>query len=118
MDKWEEMELKANSGDVYERAESAEYWYTEFAKLKQKTGGKIPAGYNEENKARAIIKRFSDIPPGKPEWLWEGHIPRGMFVIIGGDPGQGKSAVGLDIAARISAGLPFIHSSLAIGRNE
>jgi len=118
MDKWEEMELKANSADVHDKAEAAEYWFNEFSKLKLKTGGKVPAGYKEDDKARAIIKRFSDIPPGKPDWLWEGHIPRGMFVIIGGDPGQGKSAVGLDIAARISTGKPFIHSSLPIGRNE
>jgi predicted ATP-dependent serine protease len=115
MDKWERMEQLVNSQDADEKAESAEYWYTEFVKLKKATGGKVPAGYNEENKARAIIKPFSEIPTGKPEWLWEGHIPLGMFVIIGGDPGQGKSAVGLDIAARVSAGLPFIHSSLAIG---
>ena len=118
MDKWEEMELKANSGDPYEKAEAAEFWYNQFSKLKTKTGGKVPAGYKEENKPRAIIKKFSDIPPGKPEWIWEGHIPRGMFVIIGGDPGQGKSAVGLDIASRISTGRPFIHSSLAKGGNE
>jgi len=108
MDKWEEMEMKANSSDVYEKAESAEYWYGEFAKLKRAAGGKIPTGYKEEIKTRAIIKKFSDIPQLKPDWLWEGHIPRGMFVIIGGDPGQGKSAVGLDIAARVSAGLPFL----------
>ena len=108
MDKWEEMELKANSTDINEKAEAAEYWYSEFSKLKVKAGGKVPAGYKEEEKLRAIIKKFSDIPPGKPEWLWEGHIPRGMFVIIGGDPGQGKSAVGLDIAARVSNGNPFI----------
>jgi predicted ATP-dependent serine protease len=113
MDAWEMNEQKVNSSDVYDKAEAAEFWYNEFSKLKIKTGGKVPAGYKEEEiKPRAIIKPFSEIPTGKPEWLWEGHIPRGMFVIIGGDPGQGKSAVGLDIAARVSTGRPFIQLAL------
>ena len=117
MDKWEEMELKANSNDLYEKAESAEFWYTQFSKLKLKTGGKVPAGFKDEFKIKAKIKKFSDIPIRKPQWLIEGHIPLGMLAIIGGDPGQGKSAVGLDIAARISNGL-FIHSFFPIGKPE
>ena len=101
-------ELKVNSTDIHDRAEAAEFWYSQY--IKQNHGGKLP---KSQSKKRAVIRRFSDIPQNKPEWLWEGHIPRGMLTIIAGDPGQGKSAVALDIAARVSSGKPFIHSLLS-----
>lgn len=37
-------------------------------------------------------------------WLWPGKIPYGMVTLIEGDPGQGKSTVTLDLAARLSTG--------------
>ena len=95
---WEEMALSADPAD---RDKALEYFQKQSVKQQKKP---------DANGSKAVIKKFSDIPPGKPEWLWPGHIPRGMLVIIGGDPGQGKSSVGLDIAARVSAGFPFVFS--------
>jgi hypothetical protein len=38
------------------------------------------------------------------EWLWEGRIPRGKLTIVEGDPGTGKSAIVMDLTARVSSG--------------
>ena len=37
-------------------------------------------------------------------WLWHGRIPLGKLTVLDGDPGQGKSSLLLDIAARVSTG--------------
>ncbi len=41
------------------------------------------------------------------EWLWPGWIPRGMLTLLGAAPGAGKSFLALDLAWRITTGLPF-----------
>jgi hypothetical protein len=40
----------------------------------------------------------------KVEWLWPGRLARGLVTVLDGDPGQGKSAVSLNLAARVTAG--------------
>src|SRR5262249_36958573 len=37
-------------------------------------------------------------------WLWENRIARGKLTLIAGDPGLGKSQIGLDLVARQSSG--------------
>jgi hypothetical protein len=37
-------------------------------------------------------------------WLWRGYVPLGKLTILDGDPGLGKSAVTLDLAARVTRG--------------
>jgi len=43
------------------------------------------------------------------EWLWKGRIPLGAVTILDGDPGDGKSSLTYDWAARVSTGraMPF-----------
>lgn len=41
------------------------------------------------------------------EWLWSGYFPTGKLVIIEGDPGDGKSVMTCDLAARFSTGSPL-----------
>ncbi|MDA0810857.1 MAG: AAA family ATPase [Verrucomicrobia bacterium] len=41
------------------------------------------------------------------DWLWPGHIPRGMVTLLAGEAGVSKSSICCDWAARLSAGLPF-----------
>ena len=41
------------------------------------------------------------------EWLWSGRFAIGAMAIVSGNPGLGKSSVTLDIAARVSSGIPF-----------
>jgi hypothetical protein len=40
-------------------------------------------------------------------WLWAGRIPLGKLTILDGDPGLGKSVLTLDLAARVTRGLPM-----------
>ena len=48
------------------------------------------------------ITLLSDVTPEQVRWLWPGYIPLGKLTVIDGDPGNGKSTVMCDIAARVS----------------
>ncbi len=50
------------------------------------------------------ISDLSSITIEPVRWLWKGRIPESKLTIVGGDMGDGKSFVTLDIAARVSAG--------------
>ncbi len=50
---------------------------------------------------------LSDVKPERIEWFWYGRLARGKVTIMDGDPGQGKSVLSVDIAARISTGSPW-----------
>jgi hypothetical protein len=52
---------------------------------------------------------LADLPDQPQEWLWPGRIPCGALTLLCGDQGRGKSLVALDMAARVSAGLPWPH---------
>ncbi len=47
-------------------------------------------------------------------WLWPDRIPIGAVTVLEGDPGQGKSLVTYDLAARITTGRPLPETSAAI----
>ena len=47
---------------------------------------------------------FSEVESQQIKWLWYPFIPYGRFTIIQGDPGDGKTTLGLNIAARLSKG--------------
>src|SRR5829696_8789356 len=40
-------------------------------------------------------------------WLWPARIPIGKLTLLDGDPGLGKSAIMLDVAARITRATPL-----------
>ena len=40
-------------------------------------------------------------------WLWSRRIPFGFLTLLDGDPGLGKTAVTLDLAARLTTGRPL-----------
>ena len=61
-----------------------------------------------------IVRRVSDVPRSKLEWLWPGRIPLGKLTLLAGDPGLGKSMVSIDIAARVSRGGSWPDSSLIL----
>jgi hypothetical protein len=42
--------------------------------------------------------------PEPVTWLWPGWLAAGKLAVLDGDPGQGKSLVTLDLAARLSRG--------------
>ena len=51
-----------------------------------------------------VTQRASDIEPEPVDWLIEGAIPMGMMVVIGGQPGMGKSQIAIKLAAAITTG--------------
>lgn len=60
-----------------------------------------------EPKAELIGQLLSTVEAEVPRWLWRQRIPLGKLTIIEGDPGNGKSALAIDLAARVSVGRDF-----------
>ena len=54
--------------------------------------------------AIAVMRRASAIEPRAVRWLWPKRIPFGKLTLFAGDPDEGKTAVALDIAARVTTG--------------
>jgi putative DNA primase/helicase len=53
------------------------------------------------------IQDLDTIRPENIDWLWPGWIPRQMLIVIGGDPGCGKTMICCSIAACITNRVPF-----------
>jgi putative DNA primase/helicase len=66
-------------------------------------GGFRPAAQAADAPGPRVIA-LAEVEPERVEWLWPGYLPRGKVVILDGDPDLGKSAVSIDLAARISTG--------------
>jgi Bifunctional DNA primase/polymerase, N-terminal/AAA domain len=47
---------------------------------------------------------LSEVEPERVDWLWFGRLARGKVTLIDGDPGRGKSALTVDMAARVTTG--------------
>jgi hypothetical protein len=60
-----------------------------------------------ESRPEEIGQLLSEVQPEQLQWLWERWLALYKLVILEGDPGLGKSALILDLGARLSAGLPF-----------
>lgn len=58
----------------------------------------------EEQKIELKLIRMSEIQSQEIEWLWYPFIPYGKLTIIQGDPGDGKTTLVLNIAAKLSQG--------------
>ena len=61
----------------------------------------------EELQPEEIGKFLSGIEPEEVSWLWPSWLALGKLALVDGDPGLGKSAMTLDLAARVSAGKAF-----------
>ena len=48
--------------------------------------------------------RMSEVESQEVKWLWYPFIPYGKLTIIQGDPGDGKTTLVLNIAAKLSRG--------------
>ncbi|HEX3149551.1 MAG TPA: AAA family ATPase [Gemmataceae bacterium] len=53
------------------------------------------------------LERASDIRPTTLDWLWPGYLVRSKLALLDGDPEMGKSLLTIDIAARLSLGVPM-----------
>lgn len=54
-----------------------------------------------------VTLNAADVRPRRVEFLWEGRVPLAKVTLIEGDPGQGKSLLLLDLAARVTTGEPM-----------
>ena len=63
-----------------------------------------PGSAARDDTATAVLTRLSTVKPIAVEWLWHGRLARGKYTLIAGDPGGGKTSLGLDCASRLSRG--------------
>ncbi len=54
-----------------------------------------------------VLIQLSEVKPELVDWLWPGRFAVGKLTLVAGDPGLGKSFLTLDMAARVSRGLPW-----------
>jgi hypothetical protein len=81
---------------------------TEFYKVPKTV--KLTAGTERNVEAfqpEEIGKLLSEVEPEEISWLWPSWLAYGKLALVDGDPGLGKSAMTLDLAARVSAGKAF-----------
>jgi len=57
--------------------------------------------------ARSERVNIASVQPETVSWIWTNRIARGKFTVFDGDPGEGKSLLTLDLAARLSMALPL-----------
>jgi len=62
---------------------------------------------------RLRVRCFADVEATEIDWIWPGRVARGKITLLAGHPGQGKSFLTCDIAARVSAGLAWPDGSPA-----
>ncbi len=83
---------------------------SELIKLAQYVGSK-PAGFPgqrpQETSTQVELESFRNVRSESVKWLWLKRVPLGKLTIFAGDPGEGKSLVTIDIAARQSRGDKF-----------
>jgi hypothetical protein len=70
-------------------------------------GGYVSPAERAVAAARRDVVRFDSLVASPIRWLWKPWLPVGKLCLIDGDPGQGKSFVTLDLAARLSRGEAF-----------
>jgi hypothetical protein len=68
------------------------------------TNGREPYSGDARLAARSVVVCLGDVMPERVTWLAPGFLPLGKFVIVEGDPGQGKSTLTLEICARVTRG--------------
>ncbi len=68
---------------------------------------KLKEGDRGNQKAKEPLSHLvnmDDIEPETVDWLWQPYIPKGKVTLLEGDPGVGKSWVGMAIATAVSLG--------------
>lgn len=51
-----------------------------------------------------VLVCLADVKPKEVQWLWTNRIPLGRLSLVAGRPGEGKSFLTMDMAARVSNG--------------
>lgn len=61
----------------------------------------------EKSRPKPVLVCLADVEPAEVKWLWPERIPLGRLTVLAGHPGEGKSWVTTDMAARVSTGTPW-----------
>ncbi len=54
-----------------------------------------------------VLTCMADVEPREVSWLWPERIPLGRITLLVGRPGEGKSFLTTDVAARVTTGTPW-----------
>jgi len=54
-----------------------------------------------------VLLCLADVEPREVRWLWPGRVPLGRITLLVGRPGEGKSFLTTDMAARVTTGTPW-----------
>jgi hypothetical protein len=65
--------------------------------------------YEEDNEVGVLM---SEVKSEEVQWLWERRIPLGKLTLLEGDPDWGKSAITMDLAARVTTSRPMPHDTI------
>jgi KaiC/GvpD/RAD55 family RecA-like ATPase len=65
-------------------------------------------GQRQAQGPRPVIVSADQVEAQPMRWLWEPYLPRGMLVMLDGDPGLGKGLMLVQVAANLSRGRPFL----------
>jgi hypothetical protein len=90
--------------------DEASQWYKKLRDslkaAQQQAKGKAPPKPEQPRAVGHVLKvrRLADVESKPVFWLWRHRVPLGMLTILDGDPGEGKSTMVYDWAARVSRG--------------
>ena len=62
---------------------------------------------------RPVVQSLSSVSRERVSWVWDRRIARRKLNIVAGEPGEGKSTLTLDVAARITRGATWPDGGLA-----
>jgi|GEM_PF-804216 len=71
------------------------------------TNGHATHGHAAPPAAGPVVTCLADVEPRAVSWLWAGRIPAGRITLLVGRPGEGKSFLTTDAAARVTTGTPW-----------
>ena len=83
--------------DTAKVCERADYLKETLRKAHEGNGRAVPP-------PRPVVKCMAAVAAESVQWLWRGWLPCRTLVLLAGKPGEGKSTIGLDFAARVSRG--------------
>jgi putative DNA primase/helicase len=60
-----------------------------------------------QGSTRITFHSFTSIQSKPIAWIWEGYLAEGKLTSLPGEPGDGKSLISVDLAARVATGRDF-----------
>lgn len=99
-DAWPDLPSGGDMADVVAAGEDADTIKAKLARLVDKATPHPGA-------AGPVLVCLADVAPREIKWLWPGRVPMGRITLLVGRPGEGKSFLTTDMAARITTGTPW-----------